>query len=318
MTEPLFVFFGAESEYVLHPLYLEMQSRGHDCVELHALPGKGIADDLIAVTANPRPKALITSAHFDWDARYMMAQMEVPDCPALVEIIAMLDPAFVTYYPHDLSQPMLTTESAKLGLIDLYLAPTRLEHMFSPYTNVQTVGWIKAPDNLDNPQDRWGRGLWLTMSLEYILVEHGTQNTLGLINDWLNDWLWIKFPPYPQFDAIEAALTDRGVNIVDRNMTPPAAARHFDFVVTNGESSVVRESALMGVTTYLVTDIGLFGEESRRNLWQFADLPNVHAVPNLKSIPDGVTKSPPQMLPFDMNAAIDVILEGYQAKRANR
>ena len=109
MTAPLFVFFGAESEYVLHPLYLEMKTRGHDCIELHALPGRGITDELTAVAADPRPKALITSAHLDSDARYMMSQMEVPGCPALVEILARLDPAFVTYYPHDLSQSLLTT-----------------------------------------------------------------------------------------------------------------------------------------------------------------------------------------------------------------
>lgn len=318
MTAPLFVFFGAESEYVLHPLYSEMKLRGHDCVELHALPGKGVIEDLNIVAANPRPKALITSAHFDWDARYMLSQMEVPDCPALVEAIAKLDPVFTAYYPHDLSQPLLSSESAKLGLIDLYLAPTALEQIFSPYTMVETVGWIKAPDNLGADQERWGRGLWLTMSLEYILVKHGTQKTLGLVNDWLKDWLWIKFPPYPQFDDIEAALTARKINIVDRNMTPPAAARHFDFVVTNGESSVVRESALMGTPTYLVTDIGLFGDESRRNLWQFADLPNVHVVANLESIPADIAKTPPQMRPFDMNAAIDAITKGYQRKASTR
>lgn len=311
MSPPLYVFFGAESEYVLNPLYSEMTARGHDCVELHAMPGRGIAAELAAAAAIDRPKVLITSAHFDWDARYMMSQMEVPDCPALVEIVSRLDPAYTVYYPHDLSQPLLSSESAKLRLIDLYLAPSQMEHMFAPYTTVRTVGWIKTPPDLYTEQDRWGRGLWLTMSLEYILVEYGTQKTLGIINDWLNEWLWIKFPPYPQFDEIEGVLNDRGVNILDRNMTPPAAARHFDFVVTNGESSVVRESALMGVPTYLVTDIGLFGDESRRNLWQFADLPNVHVVANLESIPDDVPRTEPRMLPFDMDAAIDAIVSGY-------
>ncbi|MGB0632007.1 MAG: hypothetical protein ACPGRZ_15065 [Alphaproteobacteria bacterium] len=314
MTAPLYVFFGAESEYVLHPLYVEMTTRGHHCVELHAMPGSGITGDLAATAADKRPKVLITSAHFDWDARYMMSQMEVPDCPALVEIISILGPAFTVYYPHDLSQPVLTSESAKLGLIDLYLAPSYLEHMFTPYTNVRTVGWIKAPKDLHATQERWGRGLWLTMSLEYILVEHGTRKTLGIINDWLTDWLWIKFPPYPQFDEIETILKDRGINILDRNMTPPVAARHFDFVVTNGESSVVRESALMGVPTYLVTDIGLFGEESQRNLWQFVDLPNVHVVANLESIPDDIPRTEPQMLAFDMDAAIDAIVSGASAR----
>ena len=96
-------------------------------------------------------------------------------------------------------------------------------------------------------------------------------------------------------------------------MTPPIAARRFDFVVTNGESSVVRESALMGVPTCLVTDVGLFGDDSRRNLWQFADLPNVHVVANRGNIPDHISKTEPQMLPFDMDAAIDAIVTGYAA-----
>ncbi|CAN0459415.1 unnamed protein product, partial [Ectocarpus fasciculatus] len=172
---------------------------------------------------------------------------------ALVEIIAALQPAYTVYYPHDLSQPLLTNESSCLGLIDLYLATSPLEQMFSADTSVVEVGWIKAPADVSETVERWGRGLWLTMSMEYILVENGTEKTLGYMEKWLHDWLSLKFAPFPQFAEIEKILTARGINIIDRNMTPPIAARHFDFVVTNGESSVVRESAMMGIPTYLVT-----------------------------------------------------------------
>ncbi len=314
MTRPLFVFFGAESEYVLHPLFAEMSKRGHDCVELHATPDRSIAEALAAVERSPSPKVIVTSSHFGWDERYMLSGLGVPDCPALVDIVARLRPAFTVYYPHDLSQPLLTDETAKLSLVDLYLAPTRLEHMFAGLTDVLTVGWIKAPDDLAAPAERWGRGLWLTMSLELVLVENGTRKTLGLMNDWLRPWLSIKFPPFPQFDEIEVLLRKGGIDIVDRNTPTPVAARRFDFVVTNGESSVVRESALMGVPTYIVTDIGLFSRTSRRNLWQFADLENVRVVRNLESIPENVAHTEPAMLPFDAEAAIDAILSGT-AKR---
>ena len=40
--KPLFVFFGAESEYVLHPVFAEMTKQGHRCVELHATPQHSI------------------------------------------------------------------------------------------------------------------------------------------------------------------------------------------------------------------------------------------------------------------------------------
>ena len=318
MTDPLFVFFGAESEYVLNPLYLEMKNRGFDCVELHATPDVTITAALEAVLAADRPKALVTSAHFGWDERYMMHQMGVPDCPALVELIARIEPVFTAYYPHDLSQPLLAGEIANLPAVDLYLAPSAYEHMFAGLTDILTVGWIKTPQDLNEPQDRLGRGLWLTMSLEYILVEHGTTKTLGLMHDWLRDWLWIKFPPFPQFDEIEGLLKARGINILDRDMYPTVAARHFDFVVTNGESSVVRESAMMGVETFIVTDIGLFGNQSRRNMWQFADLENVHVVPNFEHIPAMVEKRPPVMQPFDMDRAIDAIVDGARQKIARR
>lgn len=46
----------------------------------------------------------------------MMSAMEVPDCPELVEIISLLQPVFTVYTPHDLSQPLLTNESQRLGL----------------------------------------------------------------------------------------------------------------------------------------------------------------------------------------------------------
>jgi len=186
--------------------------------------------------------------------------------------------------------------------------------MFKGLTEVQTVGWIKAPHDLLKPQERWGRGLWLTMSLEYILVEHGTTKTMGLIHDWIQKWLWIKFPPYPQFEEMENLLRARGINLVDRNTYPTVAARHFDFVVTNGESSVVRESAMMGVETFIVTEIGLFGDKTRRNIWQFADQENVHVVANFEAIPDIVENQPPRMQPFDMDSTIDAIVSGARRK----
>ncbi|MFT5489496.1 MAG: hypothetical protein ACI9JL_002044 [Paracoccaceae bacterium] len=310
--KPLFVFFGAESEYVLHPMFSEMTKRGHRCAELHATPEHSIAGELASVIADPAPKVLVTSSHFSWDDRYMMSAMGVPDCPALVEIIAALQPIYTVYYPHDLSQPLLTNETSCLPLIDLYLAATPLERMFSRGTHVKEVGWIKTPSDIGVPADRWGRGLWLTMSMEYILVENGTEKTLGYIEKWLHDWLSIKFAPFPQFAELEGILTDRGINIIDHNMTPPDAARHFDFVVTNGESSVVRESAMMGIPTYIVTGIGLFGKTSSRNIWQFNDLKNVHIVETLDDIPDETRHTPPTMLPFDMDTAIDAIVTGYE------
>lgn len=311
---PLFVFFGAESEYVLHPLFSEMTKRGHRCAELHAMPGHSITRELASVIADPARKVLVTSAHFSWDDRYMASAMGVPDCPALVEIIAALRPVYTVYYPHDLSQPMLTNETSCLPLIDLYLAASSLERMFSADVCVKEVGWIKTPSDIGVPAEKWGRGLWLTMSMEYILVESGTEKTLGFIERWLHDWLSIKFAPYPQFAELEGILTDRGINIIDRNMTPPDAARHFDFVVTNGESSVVRESAMMGIPTYIVTGIGLFGKTSSRNIWQFADLENVHIVETLDDIPDETRHTPPTMQRFKMDAAIDAILAGYERK----
>lgn len=310
--KPLFVFFGAESEYVLHPMFAEMTKRGHRCVELHATPEHSISAELATVVADPARKILVTSSHFSWDDRYMMSTMGVPDCPALVEIIAALRPIFTVYYPHDLSQPLLTNETSCLPLIDLYLAASPLERMFARGTRVQEVGWIKTPSDIGIPSERWGRGLWLTMSMEYILVENGTEKTLGYIEKWLHEWLSIKFAPFPQFAELESILTDRGINIIDRNMTPPDAARHFDFVVTNGESSVVRESAMMGIPTYIVTGIGLFGKMSSRNMWQFTDLENVHVVETLDDIPDDTRHTPPTMLPFDMDAAIDAIVTGSE------
>jgi hypothetical protein len=244
----------------------------------------------------------------------MMSAMEVPDCPALVEIIARLRPVYTVYYPHDLSQPLLTEEVAKLPLIDLYLAPSQQERMFTGLTDIRTVGWIKAPCDPRSEQERWGRGLWLTMSLEMILIEQGTRKVLGQMRDWLRDWLWIKFAPFPQFDELERKLSGHGIRIVDRHLTPPEAARHFDFVVTNGESSVVRESALMGIPTFIVTDIGLFSDSSRRNLWQYADLENVRVIPNLESIPEGVTRIEPTMIPFDADAAVSAILSGTKKR----
>lgn len=76
MTTPdlRYVFFGAESEYVLHPLYLEMKARGCHCIELHATPDHSIGSDLAKTAADPAPKVLVTSAHFSRDDRYIISR----------------------------------------------------------------------------------------------------------------------------------------------------------------------------------------------------------------------------------------------------
>ena len=124
MSAPRFVFFGAQGEYVLTPLYQEMQARGHDCVEIVAMEGRDAAAEVAALPDHAGPTVLISCAHVMHDAASMLEFLGIPNCPPFLEVKQRLDPALTVYYTHDLSSPFIWDEQQCAAAFDLYLAAT--------------------------------------------------------------------------------------------------------------------------------------------------------------------------------------------------
>jgi len=313
---PLFLFYGVEGESVLAPLCAAMRERGHRCVEIVA-GGEGDAAARIAALAAQRPArvVLVTCAHFVHDAVAMEQYLGIAGALAPQEVRARLRPELTVYVPHDLSGPLRWDEIAQLGMVDLYLGASDAERMFRRRTDVEIVGWARYLGEGSAAPRRRGRALWLYSDAESSLRRDGPAAVHGRMLPFMRKWCAIKFAPYAANRALEDLLRADGHAVVDSAERPADLAPCFDLIATNGESSVVRETGLIGKPVFILTDPALFPQRQLSRLWQFADMPNVHCVPDLDAIPGHVVGAEPRLKAFDMDAAIAAILRRVPAPR---
>lgn len=308
MTAPArFVFFGAEGEYVLGPLAQAMTARGFDCVEIVARPGFDAAAAITALPQHDGRTVLLTSTHFLHDTESMAEFLGVPGYPSLPAVMERLRPDLLVYYPHDLSTPVLWDEHGYLHRIGLYLAATDAELALRRQVEVVPVGWIKLRPATAKAERR-GRGLWLCMGTETVIRKVGARRTFDQYRPHLRDWCTMKLPPYANCRAMEDMLRAAGIAVIDCFEPPPAHVPHYELVVSNGPSSVVREAGLMGKPVFVVTHRDLFPQDYLREMQDFADMPNVRFVPSLDDIPAQLADVPARLRPFDEARAIAAIL----------
>jgi hypothetical protein len=303
---PRFVFFGAQGEYVLGPLAAEMRARGHNCPEIVAREGVDAIAEMAALGGHAGPTVLLTSAHFLHDTESMVEFLGIPACPPLLSVIDALKPDRLVYYPHDLSTPLLWDEHQYAHRIDLYLAATDTERMLTRQMRVEVVGWIKLRHRAQ-PPDRRGRALWLCMGTETVVRRIGARRTFDIYRPLLRDWCAMKLPPYDYCRPLQDLFAGEGAPVVDCFETPPDHVPHYDVVVSNGPSSVVREAGMMGKPVFIVTDPAVFPQRYLREMADFADMPNVRFVPGIDDVPETAPSVKPRLKPFEMDRAIALI-----------
>jgi hypothetical protein len=306
--KPLFVLHGAEGEYVLQPLAAAVRQRGFECEERVARVACDERAKVFALAARPGPKVLVTCAHFLHDSASMEEFLGVKGVLSPIEVRGLLAPVLTVYVPHDLCAPLLTGEIPYLSAVDLYLGALDSEKMFRLYTDVEIVGWIRHVAPEPDGEDYAGRALWLFSDAESSCHRDGVDATFERILPFMRSWCALKFAPTAVNDALAERLRERHLRVLDSSIPPTHAVRGFDCVVSNGESSVVREAALMGKPTYVLTHPRIFPSRQRYRMRQFADLENLHFVPTLDAIPQEVRPAPSQLRPFDAERAVAAIL----------
>ncbi len=303
---PLFVFYGVEAEYVLAPLCREMLRRGHECVEIFVKNGVDAEQSMRALPKG-RPVALVTSAHFLQDGPTMAEHLGIGGCLSLLEAVALLAPVATICVPHDLSSPLLPEEIPYLRLVDLWLGALDGELALRRYLEVEIVGWIKYHEAAVEIARR-GRAIWLFSDVESRLHNSGLGKTFKRILPFTRPWCSIKFAPNEIARPLERELRDAGVDVIDSTESAVAQALLFDAVVSNGDSSTVREAGLMGKPIYIITDPKVAPRSNMRRMWQYLDLDCIRFVPNLDAIPEQVPSFPSRIRTFDVDAAVAAIL----------
>jgi len=308
VSAPRFILFGAQGEYVLQPLHAALQARGMRSIEIVAAPGRDAVAGIAALGAHDGPTVLVTCAHILHDTVSMAEFLHIPHYPPLLWVIDRLKPALTVYCPHDLGTPFLWDEQTYLHRIDLYLAATAAERALARQTAVEVVGWIKLPTLPKNPERR-GRALWLCMSAESLIAQIGAARTLAQYRPHLRPWCAMKLAPYDDCRPLETLFRDAGVPVVDCFAAPVEHVPHYDVVVSNGPSSVVREAAMLGRPVYVLLAENIFPQRYLGDMREFADLPNLHLIRGMDEIPEAPPPSlPNRLLPFDADRAIRAML----------
>ena len=306
--EPRFILFGAQGEYVLGPLADALLKKGHDCTEIVARAGFDAMAAIAALPPYAGKTVLVTCAHILHDTESMQEFLGIPDCPPLLSVIRNLRPDLTVYYPHDLSSPFLWDEYPYAHLIDLYLGATDCERALRRRMDVEIVGWIKLRRRRGVPERR-GRALWLCMGTETVIQKIGVKRTFAAYKPHLRDWCSVKLPPYDYCKPMERMIEETGATAIDCFETPPDHVPHYDLVISNGPSSVVREAGLMGKPVFILTADGVFPKSYLKDMNQFSDLPYLRFVGSIDDIPATAPTAPPLLHPFDAARAMAAILK---------
>ena len=306
---PRFILFGAQGEYVLGPLADALLKKGYDCTEIVARAGYDATAAIASLPPHAGKTVLVTCAHILHDTESMQEFLGIPDCPPLLSVIRTVRPDLTVYYPHDLSSPFLWDEHPYAHLIDLYLGATDCERALRRRMDVEIVGWIKLRRRRGVPERR-GRALWLCMGTETVIQKIGVKRTFTAYKPHLRDWCAVKLPPYDYCKPMEKMIDGTGATAIDCFETPPDHVPHYDLVISNGPSSVVREAGLMGKPVFILTADGVFPKSYLKDMNQFSDLPYLRFVGSIDDVPaTAPTTAPPLLHPFDAAKAMAAILK---------
>ncbi len=244
----LFLFYGFGSEYVLHPLCVEMVKRGYDCFELDA--NRTPITKALIERFRSRDLVLITSAHFALDNRSFN---EIYDTGKFylspLELISVLTPNTSVFVPHDLATPLVDIEPLLMDQFDLYLAPTSAHRYDVGRCNCHVTGWIRYTREF--PRDSYNtlNALWLFSDFGYHQHRFGVKKTFRKMEPVVRQGVAVKFPAWTGTRQYEDYFASKGVEIFPSETDTMELIHKHRVIVTNSESSVVAESYYYGKPT---------------------------------------------------------------------
>ena len=307
MKNTTYLFYGFGSEYVLHPLYLELKKRGYDCCEIDALNiknSKKIINQLIK-----KPVVFITSSHLLLDKiNFKDFYPSENTFYNVLEILALIKPKKSIYIPHDLTQPLINKENYFLNQFDLFLSPCEpFTSIYSQYCNTEEMGWIKYKKNLlqKNGAKKKDKAIWFIS--DFILhMKMGKNKSFKLLAPVLKQGVAVKFPFWDQSNEFEEYFIKMGANVYSAKDNSIELIRNHDIIITNGLSSVISESYLLGKTTVNITEGSHYGEERKYLEELFPNLIFIEKINKFRLAKIRLKVQEIKLKPFNINYAIEL------------
>lgn len=311
----LYLFFGDNGEYVLHPLYLEMQKRGYNCEEIDLFSAKSPKNKLDMIKSDYKnDTVLVTCAHCFLDKKNMEAESRFYDQTfSALEIIDYLRPVKNIYYPHDLLDGFTHYDRRWFSFFDIYLSPLPVNAHGGAFCKIADVGWIKkyraTPSSAGMP----------------VSFAHAFSETMFYTNKG-NEYFYRTFEPIWSQGAkvklfhnhteegFKKILDEKKVSYYDPSINIFDLIDENPVVITNSQTSVNVEASLSGRMVINLLDGVYDGAIQRASLF---GLPNLlcasiaEAAEIMKDIKKGkreILAGEDVMRSFDYDAAIKLIV----------
>lgn len=317
-----YLFYGFGAEYVLNPLCKELAKRGEDCIEIDALSVKNSKNIIRKLSG--QQVALVTSAHLLLDQKNFTDFYHTRNkFYSVLEIIVLLNPVRTIFIPHDLTQPFIQYESEYLNQFDFFLSPSEpYTSIYSQYIKTEEVGWIKYRAS---PSRRQGfgrqarlrsasplrtinsnRAIWFLS--DYVLHQKmGPEASFSKIAPVLKQNVAIKFPIWFDTPVFEFYFRKKGIEVYPAETNTIALIQNHDMIITNGLSSLIAESYLMGKTVINIMEGSHYGDMLPYLKSTFPEIVFIENITDFNKDIIPLKARPVSLKPFDMEKAIKLI-----------
>ncbi len=303
-----FLFYGCGSEYVLHSLYEEFSKRKYDCMEIDVMAhedSRSLVDFL-----SDRKVVFITSAHLLMDKKnFSVFYKTENEFYGPLEVIDILKPLKSFFIPHDLTQPLIHFEEMFINQFDYFLSPCEpYTSLYSQYVKTEEVGWIKYTGEKASLKKQKNKAIWF-LSDFVVHLTMGAADSFAKISPILKQGISIKFPLWEGSDEFEEFFSKKGIHVYPSQENSIDLISQHDIILTNGLSSVVAESYLLGKTTINIMEGSHYGDERERAFAFFPDIQFFEHISDFKLSKIHIQKRKALLQPLDMKKAIQLITQ---------
>lgn len=316
--EPVYLFLGFGTEYVLTPLAEYMKAKGYSIVELDMMEIANAKE--ILRTLKGKKIVFITCGHLFFDA-YNLSHFSstTHEIVSPLEVMEYLNPIRNIYYPHDLGTYFLPEELPWIDLFDVILLPFKNSefYLLERYTQVCEVGWIKKNKQAyrQPAEEQNVRLIHFPSGFIYFIKNYSPDEIYAIWQPLWECGITIKFPRWPGLDAIADKCRSQGHIVIDENLKLFDVIEEADIIIATGSSSVLYEAGLSGWPVISVKHTGISPAAYDKNLPRYPWLRCLYideCVPFIKQLKAGQVQIPTGLdilPPFKFEMAEKIIID---------
>jgi hypothetical protein len=302
-----FVFHGIGSEYPFLSLAAFVRQSGHEVLEIDMYQNgwrERINNFYLSGSFT-----LVTSHHPYMDQyRHQMEFGIKADIESTPEFISKWHPNKIFYIPHDIVEPIKDEEIWFVKNFTAILMPDSNWQWLSDKTQVFDIGFIK---NISETNADFSDITFLPSEIAFYL-RAGWNTFFNSFIEIISLKPRIKFPAFPGTQEFEDKLSAMGCDVVNSTINSSALISRSKIIISNGLSSIVRESSMARVRTICVMDdvhprreqFALFGSEPFVKLIERQNTTN-YIIELLANKFDHPPSQPTKL--FDYHRALDII-----------